>query len=362
MADGAETVGGQATGESPSSVPSTTPATPPSTPSSQPDGQSPSTAPTTEGKSKPSLMDAVLQVVKTTPEPDVLGRQDPKDGTPDPSAPSAEDSAGKPVEEGKDGEVDEDEAPSDASQATKNKVNKLLKQRRELRREVETLRPDANVGFRLASFARENDLAPDDIVLGMNAMAAIRRGDYAEFYRAIAPYVRRAQEVLGLVLPEDIGGRVQAGHLSEQAARELAQARFREQQAQEAARVNAARFSEQQIVAVQTDVQRAVSSFEERLAANDPDYPAKADAIRRTAQALLHERGGKIGSVQEALDVVQAAHREVSHQFRRFVPAPRATSPYPNGNSQQPNARPAPKNMMEAALAGLENARRQAAG
>ena len=48
----------------------------------------------------------------------------------------------------------------------------------------------------------------------MNAMAAVRRGDYAEFYRSIAPYVRKAQEVLGLVLPEDLGGRVQAGHLS----------------------------------------------------------------------------------------------------------------------------------------------------
>src|SRR4029077_18456479 len=101
MAEGGETVGGQATGESLSTVPSSTPATTPSTPSSQPDGQSSSTAPTTEGKSKPSLMDAVLQVVKTTPEPDVLGRQDPKDGTPDPSAPGAEDSAGKTLGGGK---------------------------------------------------------------------------------------------------------------------------------------------------------------------------------------------------------------------------------------------------------------------
>ena len=308
-------------------------------------------------------MDAVLQVVKTTPEPDVLGRKDPKDGSPTPPAPTAEEQAGKPTEEGKDGEAEnEEQLLAEASAATRNKVNKLLKQRRELRREVETLKPDANVGFRLASFARENDLAPDDIVLGMNAMAAIRRGDYASFYRSISPYVRKAQEVLGLVLPEDIGGRVQAGHLTEQTARELAQARFREQQAQDAARVNAERYASQQVQAVQTDVQRAVSSFEERLAANDPDYKAKADAIRRTAQALLHERGGKIDGVQEALEIVQAAHQEVSNQFRRFAPQPRATSPYPNGNSQQPNARPAPKNMMEAALAGLENARRQAAG
>ena len=306
-------------------------------------------------------MDAVLQVVKTTPEPDVLGRKDPKDGTPDPSAPKVEDQADKPAEEGKEGEDDET-VPADASQATRNKVNKLLKQRRELRREVETLRPDANVGSRVSTFARDNDLAPDDIVFGLNAMAAVRRGDYATFYKALAPYVRRAQEVLGLVLPDDLGGRVQGGQMSEAAARELAQARFRQQRAETEARENASRASAQQLQYVATDVQRAVTSFEERLAANDPDYAAKADAIKRTAQALLLERGGKIGTVQEALEIVQASHREVSNQFRRFAPAPRATSPAPNGYSQQPNARAAPKNMMEAALMGLENARRQAEG
>ena len=307
-------------------------------------------------------MDAVLQVVKTTPEPDVLGRKDPKDGTPDPSAPKIEGQTEKPAEEDKDPNVDDETVPQDASQATKNKVNKLLKQRRELRREVEVLRPDANVGNRVSSFARENDLAPDDIVFGLNAMAAVRRGDYASFYKALAPYVRKAQEVLGLVLPDDLGGRVQGGHMSEQTARELAVTRFRQERAELEARENAERSSAQQIQYVQNDVQRAVTTFEERLAANDPDYAAKADAIKRTAQALLHERGGKIGTVQDALEIVQAAHREVSNQYRRFAPAPRATSASPNGFSQQPNARPAPKNMMEAALAGLENARRQAGG
>ena len=308
-------------------------------------------------------MDAVLQVVKTTPEPDVLGRKDPTDGTPDPSAPKVEGQADKPAtEDDKDPNVDDETVPPETSAATRNKVNKLLKQRRELRREVETLRPDANVGNRVSSFARENDLAPDDIVFGLNAMAAVRRGDYATFYKALAPYVRKAQEVLGLVLPEDLGGRVQAGHMSEAAARELAVARFNQQRAEVEARENAARSSAQAIQYVQTDVQRAVTSFEERLAANDPDYAAKADAIKRTAQAILFERGGKIGTVQDALEIVQAAHREVSSQFRRFAPAPRATSPAPNGYSQQPNARPAPKNMMEAALAGLENARRHAGG
>jgi ElaB/YqjD/DUF883 family membrane-anchored ribosome-binding protein len=309
-------------------------------------------------------MDAVLQVVKTTPEPDVLGRKDQTDGTPKPPEPPVLGPDGKPLPETKDEEVADEEAAlaAEANAATKTKINRLFKQRRELRREVEQLRPDASVGGRLSSFAREHDLAPDDIVFGLTAMAAVRRGDYAAFYQAISPYVRKAQEVLGLVLPEDLGGRVQQGQLSEAAARELAVTRFNQQRAQEEARVNAERYSSAQIHAVQSDVQRAVTSFEERLAANDPDYGAKADAIKRTAQALLLERGGKIGTVEDALDLVSKAHREVTAQYRRFAPQPRATAPAPNGHSQQPNARPAPKNMMEAALAGLENARRTGAG
>ena len=307
-------------------------------------------------------MDAVLSVVKPTPEPDVLGRPaEGQDGAPKPSEPLVEDQADKPPpEEGKDDGAEDDAVPAEANAAIRKKLNKLVRQKQELSREVAKLTPDANVGSRIAGFAKDNDLAPDDIVLGMNAMAAIRRGDYAEFYRTISPYVRRAQEVLGLVLPEDLGGRVQQGAISEAAARELAVARFQQQRAQEEAQVNAQRASAQRLEFMQTDVQRAVSSFEERIAASDPDYRAKEPAIRRTAQALLHERGGRINSVQEALEIVQQAHSEVTGQFRRVMPGMRATSPLPNGHSQQPNARAAPRNLMEAALQGLENARRSA--
>jgi hypothetical protein len=303
-------------------------------------------------------MDAVLQVVKTTPEPDVLGRKDPKDGTPEPSAPVAEEQADKPTEEGKDGESDDDSVPIDAA-ATRNKINKLLRRRRELQREVEQLRPDANVGFRLRF--RSGTISPRGHRSGDERDGEIRRGDYASFYRSVRPTCEEPRSS-GLVFARIWVVASSKASVQREAARELAVHRFNQQRAQEEARMNALRLSAQETQFIQTDVQRAVSNFEDRIAANDPDYPAKADAIRRTAQALLHERGGKIGSVQEALEIVQAAHREVSHQYRRFAPQLRATSPLPNGHSQQPNARPAPKNMMEAALAGLENARRQAVG
>lgn len=307
-------------------------------------------------------MDAALKAIgqkAVAPEPDVLGQ--PAEGAPEPK-PVIEGQAEEPQakEDEDDANVDTDAPlPPEVPKETRRKVRKLLKERGELRAQVAQMVPDAQIGTRLNSFATENDLSADDIVLGLSAMASLRRGDYSEFYRQVAPYVRRAQEFLGLVLPDDLGQRVQQG-MPEQAARELAQARFREQRAQAEAQAYAQRNQAQALGAVQSEVQRAVNSFEERLAANDPDYRAKAEDVKRVAQALLHERGGRITSVKEALDIVQAAHREVTTRYNRFMPQVRPTAPVPNGFSQQPNARAAPKTLMEAALLGLENSRRRA--
>jgi len=94
------------------------------------------------------------------------------------------------------------------------------------------------------------------------------------------------------------------------------------------------------------------------LSASDPDYKAKAPSVRRAAQALLFERGGTISSVQEALEITKSAYDEVNRTMRAFQPAPRATHPQPNGATQTPSARAAPKTLMEAALQGLDQARR----
>jgi hypothetical protein len=170
--------------------------------------------------------------------------------------------------------------------------------------------------------------------------------------------VRSAQEYLGVVLPSDLAGRVRAGHMTEQAAREFARQRFDHQRSQIELEATTQAASQQRVMATRNEVQRAVSNFELRLSASDPDYRAKAPSVRRVAQAMLHERGGTIGGVQDALQITKAAYDEVNRQMRAFQPTPRATRPVPNGATQTTSARAAPKNMMEAALQGLENARR----
>ena len=317
-------------------------------------------SPATQGETgkKPTLLDAVLKVVPADTEGDVLA--DKADGAPTPTAIDSGDQAGQDSEDDNPTETD----AADMKPRVAKKFRTLLNQRSELQRQIadlEQYRPVAEIGGQLANFAQENDLSSDDIVKVLSIAAAVRAGDWQGFYQAVGPFVRRAQEYLGLVLPDDLGARVQQGHMSEAAAREYARTRFDAARAEALANQRQIENQSSQVRYVQADVQRAVTNFETQLAARDPDYRAKADAIRRTTQAILHERGGKINSAQEALDIVKDAHAEVTANYRRFMPSPRATNPVPNGNSQQPSARAAPRTLMEAALQGLEKSRHERA-
>jgi hypothetical protein len=227
-----------------------------------------------------------------------------------------------------------------------------------LRNEVAALRPAAEIGSELEQFAITNKLSGEDITGTLRIAAMLRAGDYASFYKTIAPFVRQAQEYLGVVLPKDLSERVRAGHMTETAAKEFARQRFDNQRTQFELSETTQETKVSQVRAVQADVQRAVSNFELRLSANDPDYKAKAPSVRRAAQAMLFERGGTIATVEDALAITKAAYDEVNRQMRSFTPRPNSTPRLPNGASPPSSARAAPKSLMEAALQGLENARR----
>jgi hypothetical protein len=325
----------------PSPAPSSTPAEPPASSHGEP-------------QSKSSLLDAVLKVAPATNERDVLD-----DAADKPSPPGEPDSTDQADDDsGTDDIADDEVAPADASPLLRKKINKLLKHRRELRQEVETLRAPAEIGGELENFAKQNNLSGDDIAGTLRMAAMLRAGDYESFYKAVAPFVRTAQEYLGIVLPKDLQQRVRAGHMTEAAARDFARQRFDGMRSQYEAQAATETISRTRVQSTQAEVQRAVSSFEMRLSASDPDYKAKAPSVRRAVQALLYERGGKISSVDEALAITKEAYAEVNKHLKTIQPPPRATQPRPNGATQTTSARPAPKTLMEAALQGLETARR----
>jgi hypothetical protein len=301
------------------------------------------------------MLDAVLKVVPADTMPDVLAKSDDKASPETPAEPSAE-----PADPAATDEDDNEPLPDNASPLLKKKISKLLKDRQELRAQVkqfESMRPVAEIGHQLQTFAQQNDLSADDVGTVMQIAALLRHGDYEAFYRVISPYVRTAQEYLGIALPNDLRERVQQGHMTEQTAREFARTRMDKQKVELTYQTEQAQHATQTLASTQDQVTRSVSAYEQRLAASDPDYKAKAASVRRMAQAMLFEKGGTITSVDEALAITKAAYDEVNATIRRQQPAPRATGHIPNGNGSTRSARAEPKSLMEAALQGLERAR-----
>jgi hypothetical protein len=314
----------------------------------------------TESSSEPTketLLDVVQSVIKTeepkveaekasVPEPTETPPEDEEKAEDDESNTTAESSS-------------EEEVPETLPTPIKRKIRKLQKESLKLRNEIEGLRPSAEIGQQLVHFQQSNDLATDDIMMALNLATMVRQGNYEGFYKTIAPLVRHAQEVTGVVLPPDLQAMVEQQQITQQAAREFAKTRFEKSNYEAKHRDMEIRQAENQLYQVQGDVQKSVAAFEQRIAAQDPDYKAKADAVRRAAQAMLFERGGKINSVDEALQITQAAYNEVNNHFRRMQQPLRATTPTPGAsNSQTPPVRTAPKSIMEAALMGLEKSRR----
>jgi len=304
-------------------------------------------------ESKETLLDAVLKVVPTTTE-----NAEEKDSEEE-DAPSSEDGSEAEVkaegEEKAEVSADDDEVPQDAPPKTRKRMNKLLRERTELRNQVASLQPNAEIGEQLNNYVAANNLSGQDVIFALDLAGMVARGDYQGFYQVISPLVRHAQEVTGIVLPPDIQNMVEQQQMTPEAARQYAQSRFERADYEVKARNLEQMRTSQQQASIKDSVQRGVAALEARLAANDPDYKAKADAVRRTAQAMLFERGGRINSVDDALKITNAAYAEVNKQFRRLQPAARATAPTPGAsNHQTGSTRAAPKTMMEAALAAMQ--------
>jgi len=327
--------------------------------SSTPSSETPSTEATASGKSdesKETLLDAVLKTVNVTEEQTVEGEK------------SSESSTEVKPEEGDLAEDDESETETEASSEAevpdntpahlKKKLRKLQKESVKYKREAETLKPSAEIGQQLQNFVTANNLSSEDVVFSLDLAAMVARGDYEGFYKIISPLVRHAQEVSGVVLPPDVQQLVEEQQMTPQAAAEYARARFERANYEARARQMEDQQRSHQVSQVRNDVERSVTAYEQRLAAQDPDYRAKAPAIRRAAQAMLLERGGRISNPNEAIQITQAAYDEVNKYFRRNQTPIRATAPTPgSANPQTPTARAAPKNLMEAALQGLSKSR-----
>ena len=355
--------------ETPSAPPvsSPEPAAAPST--GETSAPSPSATPTeTEGNTREALLAHVQQAV---PEPrsshddeqrDVAGGASP---TPDARSGTAPSSAA-PTKPDDYSDLSDDPTAEETAAwkgGARRRVEKLVGQRNEARREVQRLRglePQAKAAESVTKYLRDNDIGQDDFLLTLELAAAMRRGDFKMFYEGVQPYMQLAEEYLGIQLPRDLQQRVAEGHMTTQAARMFARERM-DRALAESQRIRQAQvYDNQSQASAQMDlannVRDEVNRWEQATMKADPDYARKQAAVQDTMWAVVREQG-RPQSPEHAVAIAKESYRRVNERYSSWVPPRRPTSLQPRSTGKTNGAAPEAKTLMEAVQLARQSAR-----
>lgn len=343
------------------------PASPPGQDGSPaPSSRAPSDTTPSQGERIPTEREGLLAAVKSVLQPKEgadTGGDKPPGEAPDAGAETVSD--GKP-DSGTPAPTEPSQAElADPTEAelrrykpeTRRRIERLLAQRDEYRRHLDTVQPELEQHRTLRGYLDQHRLAPEDVNTLLGVGASLRRGDYQAFLTGVTPYVMAAQEALGLRIPRDLQSQVDEGRLTEENAAELARTRHRVAHAEEQMQAAHQRQSQESQNQAVLAVRSAVQTWEDNLRKRDPDYPLKSDAVRRYSQALLAEKGPP-RNPDEAVALAQAAYEEVGRTFARARPAPQPTRAAPSGVQGATGVSPEIRTMKDAAYAALANMRR----
>lgn len=338
----------------------TTSAAPEATPSPSPADHSsaPPASAEPSGEPRESLLDAVQQAVEPrTWQND--GRADAGQGaSPAPRATTGQTASDDDLPD----EVTAEELARYHPKATK-RVEKLLGERRQLRAEISrlrTLEPSAQTADQVTNYLRQNDIGRDDFLHTLEMAAAMRRGDFKTFYEGVIPYMRLAEEYLGIALPPDLQQRVREGHMTTQAAaaysRERMDRAIAQSQQQRTQQQATSMQQQQQVARLADNVATTVNQWETRAAQSDPAFAQKRAAIRDTMWAVVRERGSPT-SAEHALVIANEAYRRVNQHYNSWVPPRRPTSRSPSSTGRITGAAPEAKTLGDAVRIARETAR-----
>lgn len=272
------------------------------------------------------------------------------------------------AEEGDDKTNDDDDPSDDELKAMRpnvaKRVKKLLHQRNEARREVESYRTDADELRQIREFTRTNNLADNEVADLFKFGALVKSGDVTRLNQAleiVMPIVTNLMEATGRSVPKDLRAKVESGELSEEMARQMGRERFERKAALNTAERTKAQATEQQQQAEQTanqeraaKIREATANWYTSKAASDPDFGMKAEAMEAAARALVAERG-QPKTPEEAVKLAEDALAQATKWLTAGRSNKTATRPTPgNGsNGSRSAVTPNPSSMEEAIAAAL---------
>lgn len=264
------------------------------------------------------------------------------------------------------GDVTEEELKSYKPQ-TRKRIEGLLDERKRLTEERDALRPAADQMETLQTFMQERQLTPQNVsellVVGGLAMSADPKDLRAALTR-VDQFRDQIRSQLGEILPEDLQKKVDEGLMDAESAKEVALSRVETQRASS----KVAKADEQVQTAtkqVQTvDETRAaeavhatISDWQRSKYSSDPDYPQKAALLQKEIKLRVMEAGGKVLDKAKALEIAEAAYKEVNTVFKSLTPPNKQPKRVLQSKAYSGNMASKPNSELEAAMAGLERAR-----
>jgi hypothetical protein len=205
-------------------------------------------------------------------------------------------------------------------------------------------------------FVNRNQIPSELVDFGLNVAAALKYGDHETLLRAMAPHIVKAQQALGLSLPQDLQQQVDQGFTTKELAAELARQRVTAEQTQARLEEARSRQVEEANLRVQLSIKSAVDSWQSDVRRTDPDFDKKAELMTQYAHGMLAEYGVP-STPEEAVAMANEAKRRADEFLKTVAPpvAPQATRPRPTSvNSPGINAKPQPTSLQEAVMAGLK--------
>jgi len=304
--------------------------------------EEPSSPPNGESAEPKTILEAALQALKQDPvEAPAAAAQSAGDEGAKPDTtqdPAAAEDQGEPLAE-------VPMLPEAVFKALPQEARKVFV---DLRKQVRTLKPDAERGSALSRYLAESGVTGEEFVQLQDAGALLKRDPMAA-RKILADKIAEIDHALGITLPEDLQGEVESGYISEERARELSQARARAARAEEA-------IAGDRQAQVQQRLLSDVTTWEAEMRRVDADFARKLPDIESRVRLAVLERqasGKPVASGAEAVQIAREAYEAVDKMIASFAPPRTATRPSPSSAASAPATTPAPRTAFEAALAGL---------
>jgi hypothetical protein len=242
---------------------------------------------------------------------------------------------------------------------TRKRVEKLLAKVDTANRERDEFKVQSEEYGKIKQYLTENDISGEDANIAFELLRDIKK-DPAKALQTLAPVIERLQRETGTILPEDLAQQVHQGYVTKEHAQELSRlraekARQTETQNRETTLSEQRRQHEAQVQAAKS-ITDALSAWERKWQASDPDYSKKNSEVQEALELAMAraQREGKLPKTpEEALKLVEDCRKRVEERIGRYQP-PKQEVKHVSGGAA-PTAMPRPKTSIEAILNAVNN-------